>query len=93
MDDPELGDLVAKMVSMAHDRGPHDFRTFIQLAVQSLGADLAERIGPGLEWAWELVRKEADSSGRMTPAESVAAIVAGTRAGKPSKGRTSRLNQ
>ena len=83
-----MGDLVAKMVSMAHDKGPHDFRTFIQLAVQSLGADLAERIGPGLEWAWELVRKEADSSGRMTPAKSVAAIVAGMRAGNPSKGRT-----
>lgn len=80
-DDPKMLELVSEVVGYAFENGPHDFRAFIAEVVENLDPDLVKNIGPGIEWAWELVRKEADTSGRMTPAESVSAIVATVRNG------------
>lgn len=80
-DDPKMAQRVSELVGTAFEEGRHDFRAFIGEVVETLGPDATLEIGPGIEWAWELVRKEADTSGRMTTAESVSAVVATLRTG------------
>lgn len=75
LDDPKMLGLVSELVGAAFDEGPHDFRSLVEEVSEAIGLDATKQLGPGLEWAWNLVRDEADTDGKMSPVGDVQAIV------------------
>ena len=82
--DPELQLAAAKLTVKLVKAGVLNFANFIDMAVENLGRELVERIGPLLENAWAHIYKNYEPEG-MTPAGSVAKMLEETKPRKPSR--------
>ena len=81
MADPELQRAAAKLTVKLVKAGVLNFANFIDMAVQNLGRELVERIGPLLENSWTHIYNKFEPEG-MTPAGNVAEILKEKKDGK-----------